>query len=241
MLTIRDNFVWAKGSIVWNDPKTMTQDVEEHQNTMIQKLAKRVQSVEKSLHIESAYFIPRDSGISAIKKLRIRDVKVRILTNSMASNDVLSAHAGFAGYRKKLIENGVELYELRPDVGNNMIINKKPSSTTSKSGLHAKAMVFDSKAIFIGSFNLDPRSAAINTEGGLYVESPKLARQVIAYMNESANMKNSYRVVLNHKGGLAWVTLMDGKQVVYHSEPETKGWDRFKSTLIQLLPIELQL
>lgn len=241
LISIRDSFIWARGEIVWDDPKTMQKHVNQQQGTMIQKLQERVRSVQKNLHIESAYFVPRNSGVSALKRLYNRGVKVRILTNSLASNDVLVAHAGFAAYRKQLVKNGVELYELRPDAGNNAIINKKLSSGTAKSSLHAKAMVFDNKALFIGSFNLDPRSAAINTEGGLYVESPKLAKQVVAYMDESVKPNNSYRIKMDKNGNLTWMTQINGKQVIYHTEPETSGWQRFKSGFIRLLPIQLQL
>ena len=108
-------------------------------------------------------------------------------------------------------------------------------------GLHAKAMVFGEETVFIGSFNIDPRSAAINTEGGLYVESPELAKKVIAYMSEGVIPENSYHVVLDKNGDLKWVTETKGKQEVYDTDPETSGWERFKSGVIQALPVEDQL
>ena len=95
---------------------------------------------------------------------------MRVLTNSLASNDMLPAHSGYAKTRRRLLENGMELYELRPDTdafrpGWSLL------SGRSRAALHAKAMAFDGEAVFIGSFNLDPRSAVINTEAGLYIES----------------------------------------------------------------------
>lgn len=241
LISIRDNFIWAHGEFVWDDPSVMRQKTDYQKGTMIEKLAQRVNSVQKNLYIESAYFVPRDSGIAALKQLNARDVRVRLLTNSMASNDVIPAHAGYAAYRKKLLESGVVLYELRPDAGGNKITNKKNLTGTNKSGLHTKTMVFDDNAVFVGSFNLDPRSAAINTEGGLYVESKKLAKQVINYMNEGIQLKNSYRVLFDTKKEIAWVSEINGTRVIYHNEPETSNWDRFKSGFIQMLPIELQL
>ncbi len=241
LLSIRDNFIWAKGKFVWNDPKVMSLNTEQQKGTMIEKLSTRVKSLKKHLYIESSYFVPRDSGIAELKQLNKRGVKVRILTNSLASNDVVASHAGYAGYRKKLIKSGVELYELKPDAGGGNITNKKLLTTTNKSGLHTKTMVFDDDAVFVGSFNLDPRSAAINTEGGLYVESPELAREVMAYMNDGVKPVNSYRIVLDTKGELAWVTTTNGKRVIYHSEPEVGAWRYFKSSFIEILPIELQL
>ena len=131
--------------------------------------------------MEAAYFIIRERGVETSRRLKERGVKVRVLTNSLAANDVLAAHAGYSKTRRELIENGVEVYELRPDAGT---VKQRNDSTDSKTGLHAKALVFDRESVFIGSYNLDPRSANINTEAGLYVESPELAEQVAAFMEE---------------------------------------------------------
>ena len=241
IVKIRNSFVWAKGLYVWDDPDNMQIDPDKQKNTMIQKLEARVQSVKKSLYIESAYFIPRPSGMAALTKLRKKGVKVRILTNSLASNDVVPAHAGYAGYRKALLRIGVELHELRPDAGKHKITNKKLLTQTINTGLHAKTMVFDKSAVFVGSFNLDPRSAAINTEGGLYIESAKVAQQVLAYMNSGIGLKSSYKVVLDSKNKLSWITVIEDKKVIYHSEPVVNFWKKLKSNFIEILPIELQL
>lgn len=241
MTQIRDSFIWAKGHYVWDEPDNMQIEVDKQTNTMIQQLEERVRSVKKSLYIESAYFVPRPVGMAALKRLQKRGAKVQIMTNSLASNDVVPAHAGYAGYRKELLQAGVELYELRPDAGANKIVNDQLITNTINTGLHTKAMVFDDNAVFIGSFNLDPRSAAINTEGGLYIESPKIAKKVMAFMNKGVKPENSYRVMLDNKGELFWVTEINGKKVIYHSEPEASGWKRFQSGFIEILPVELQL
>ena len=241
MIQIRDSFIWAKGLYVWDEPDNMQIKVDKQTNTMIQQLEERVRSVKKSLHIESAYFVPRPLGMNALKRLHKRGVKVQIMTNSLASNDVVPAHAGYAGYRKELLQAGVQLYEFRPDAGANKVVNQQLITSTINTGLHTKAMVFDSNAVFVGSFNLDPRSAAINTEGGLYIESPKIAREVLAYMSGGVDPKSSYKVMMNSEGKLIWVTETDGKKVLYHSEPEADGWKRFQSGFIEMLPIELQL
>ena len=241
IIHIRDSFIWAKGHYVWDDPDTMHIVADDQTNTMIQKLENRVRSVKNSLHIESAYFVPRPIGMAALKRLQERGAKVQIMTNSLASNDVIPAHAGYAGYRKELLEAGVELYELRPDVGANSVVNKKLITNTVNTGLHTKAMVFDENAVFVGSFNLDPRSAAINTEGGLYIESPQIAKEVLEYMSVGVDPNNSYRVMMDKQGELYWTTTTNGKNVVYHSEPKASWWQRFQSDFIQILPVELQL
>lgn len=241
LLSIRDNFIWAEGQYVWDDPKVMNMHADDQNGTMIEKLAMRVNSLQKQLYMESAYFIPRDSGVDALARLHERGVKIRVLTNSLASNDVIPAHAGYAGYRKKLIKSGVELYELRPDAGGKNITNNQLLTKTSNSGLHTKTMVFDDHAVFVGSFNLDPRSAAINTEGGLYVESPQLVKEVIKYMKDGVKPRNSYRVVLDTEGELTWITIKDGKEIIYRSDPEVGAWKQFQSDFIGILPVELQL
>jgi putative cardiolipin synthase len=195
-------------------------------------------TLQEELLIESAYFVVKDRGIESARLFNERGVRVRVLTNSMASNDVLAAHAGHAERRKQLVENGVELYELRPDAG---APRKKMISGESKASLHTKAMVFDRESVFIGSYNLDPRSSSINTEAGLYVESPELARQVIEYMDVGVQPENSYRVLLDEDGDLVWVTEDDGVEVRYHKDPESTFWQRFMSGFIILLPVEHQL
>ena len=100
----------------------------------------------------------------------------------------------------------MELYELRPDTdafrpGWSLL------SGRSRAALHTKAMVFDREAVFIGSFNLDPRSAVINTEAGLYIESPELAERLTAYMATGVVPANSYRVLLDPNGEIVWETV----------------------------------
>jgi putative cardiolipin synthase len=130
------------------------------------------------------------------------------------------------------------VYEYRPD---STISKTRAWRGESKAALHTKAIVFDRESVFIGSFNLDPRSADINTEAGLYVESPELAEQVAAYMDEGVEPQNSYRVLLDEHGDLYWVTEVDGAEVRYDKEPETTFGQRFKSGLFKLLPVEQHL
>jgi cardiolipin synthase C len=238
--SIFGNLIWAPGQIIWDDPAAI---YDHNQPGRIDKSwAKKLEVVQRELLIESAYFVVRERGVEYAKKLNARGVRMRVLTNSMISNDVLAAFAGYSKRRAELIENGVELYELRPDAG---AVRKTDQQTTSpgksKSALHTKAMVFDRQAVFIGSFNLDPRSADINTEAGLYVESPALAEQVAAYMDDGVKPENSYRVMLDEDGDLVWVTQTDGQEVRYSKDPGSSFWQRFKAGFIRLMPVEGQL
>ncbi len=237
LTTIVDGFIWAPGHMIFDDPN----EVKEHGRTvtMTQGFYRRIDRVESELLIEVPYFVVRDRGMDAVKTLRDRGVHIRVLTNSLASNDVLVAHAGHADKREELVAAGVELYELRADPA----AKKKTSylSGSSRSSLHCKAFVFDRSDVFIGSLNLDPRSGDINTEAGLYIESPELAAQVISYMDEGVLPQNSYQVLLDAHHHLYWVTQTDGKEQRYDHDPNSTLWQRTKVRIIQMLPIRDQI
>ena len=236
LATIRKNLVWAPGRIVWDDPSSIMAEGEER-SVMAEALYKKLDKLQHELTIESAYFVVGKRGVNAITKLCDRGVKVRVLTNSLASNDVIAAHAGHAEFRDDLLATCAKIYEIRPDAG---VIHKQWEGK-SRAGLHTKALVFDRESVFIGSFNLDPRSANINTEAGLYVEGPELAEQVLAYMDEGVKPENSYQVKMDADGDLYWETVIDGNTVRYDEEPESTFGQRFQSKLIELLPVESQL
>jgi putative cardiolipin synthase len=152
---------------------------------------------------------------------------------------MLAAHSGYAKTRRSLLKNGMELYELRPDTdafrsGWSFLSGRSPAA------LHTKAIVFDREAVFIGSFNLDPRSAVINTEAGLYIESPELAERLTAYMATGVLPANSYRVLLD-TNSIIWETVTNGQIVRYRNEPGTGFRRRFIANLLKLLPIDSQL
>ena len=236
LTSIRDQFIWAPGQIMWDDPAAIKEGIAE--GAMARALYNKIQTLQGELLIGSAYFVPRDKAIEAVKDLQARGVRVRVLTNSLASNDVVAAHAGYAKRREQLIRNGVELYEYRSD---SRVSKTRAYRGESRAALHTKAIVFDRESVFIGSYNIDPRSSSINTEAGLYVESLELAGQVAAYLDEGVRPENSYRVLLDENGDLYWVTEIDGREVRYDQEPETTFGQRFMSGFIMLLPVEHQL
>jgi putative cardiolipin synthase len=134
----------------------------------------------------------------------------------------------------------MELYELRPDT-DAFRTGWSLLSGRSSAILHTKAMAFDGEAVFVGSFNLDPRSAVINTEAGLYIESPELAERLTAYMATGVVPANSYRVLLDLNGEIVWETVRNGQRLRYRDEPETGFRRRFVAGLWKLLPIDSQL
>jgi cardiolipin synthase C len=235
---LRDNLVWAHGYIVADDPESIAPGKES--DDVMAFIRERVAHLKAELLVESPYFVLPAGAQATVKALQARNVRVRVLTNSLASNDMLPAHSGYAKTRRRLLENGMELYELRPDTD-----AFRPGwsflSRRSRAALHAKAMAFDGEAVFIGSFNLDPRSAVINTEAGLYIESIELAKRLTDYMATGVAPENCYRVRLDPKGAIVWETERDGQRVRYRDEPETGFRRRLVANLWKLLPIDSQL
>jgi len=186
--------------------------------------------------IESPYFVLPDPTIEGVRQLTARGIKVRALTNSAASNDVIAAHAGYVNTREKLLKAGAELYELRPDT--NMERRWSVLSDKSRAALHCKSIVFDRKSVFIGSFNLDPRSSTLNTEIGVMIDSPEIASQVAKIMDEGVSPGSAYHVTLDNDDRLVWTAENNGEKVQYDKDPETNVWNRLLFDFIGILPIE---
>jgi putative cardiolipin synthase len=145
-------------------------------------------------------------------------------------------------YRKDLIKNGVELYEFKPTKGvpDDSAKTKATWAGSSRASLHGKFLGFDRRYIFVGSFNLDARSVALNTEMGAYFESPKYAELLSDGFDRNAMVKG-YRVLLTPQGQLQWVTLENGQEVTFDVEPETGFWKRFSTGFMSVFVPESQL
>ena len=161
--------------------------------------------------VESPYFVLPEANIEGVRKLTARGVRVRVLTNSAASTDVIAAHAGYENTREKLLKAGAELYELRPDT--DMERRWSLLAGKSRAALHAKSLVFDRKSVFIGSFNLDPRSSTLNTEVGVMIDSPEIASQVAKIMDAGVSPGSAYHVTLDKDDSLVWTAENNGEKV----------------------------
>ena len=201
--------------------------------------------LEDELLIESAYFVPGRAGVRLLGDLARRGVAVRVLTNSLASTDVPAAFAGYAPYRAPLLGHGVALHELSA-MPARARRNWPEATHETKATLHTKTLVFDRKAVFVGSMNLDPRSRDLNTEIGLLVHSPELAGQVATFIDFGMAPDNSYAVALNRarreaEGPLVWQATADGQRVRLTAEPEVDMENELAAWVLSLLPIEDQL
>lgn len=135
-------------------------------------------------------------GIELLGELHERGVRIRISTNSLASTDNLAAFSGYHRQRPRLLQAGVELYEFRPHPAIQIaLIERFPRIAENNPifALHAKSMVIDGKTLFIGTFNLDPRSANLNTEVGVIIDSTDLAGQLTESIERDIRPENSWR------------------------------------------------
>lgn len=237
LVRIRDGFTWAPGHAYAEDPSRV--DSDEGGPIIFEAIRRRVRETTHELLIESPYLILGGPSVRGLRALTARHVTVRILTNSAATNDVMAAHAGYANSRAALIEAGAELYELRPD--SSMKREWSIAAGKSRASLHAKSVIFDRRSVFIGSFNLDPRSTLINTEIGVMIDSPEIARQVADFMDDGVAPGSAFRVTLDRNGDLVWSARTDGALVAFDTDPETSLGQRLVIDVLRLLPIEHQL
>jgi putative cardiolipin synthase len=152
------------------------------------------------------------------------------MTNSLGSTDEPVVHVGYTKYREPMLELGVDLYEVS---GSRVKKNRRQNLFGASLGrLHAKVAVVDRKTIFVGSMNLDPRSATINTELGAVIHSPELAREMIRIIDID-RLQSAYRLRLNKTGtACEWLSIEDDQEVVLTEEPDSTTWLRFKTYLL---------
>ena len=198
-----------------------------------------IRSAKTEMLASSPYFVPGVHGMELLRELRERGVKVTVMTNSLASTDEPIVHLGYSRYREEMLDMGIDLYELS---SSRLKDNKRMFLFGKSLGrLHAKLVVIDRKKIFIGSMNLDPRSATINTELGAVIDSPPLARELTRIIDID-RLQSAYRVRKAPDGsGLQWLTSDGDKEIVLRQEPDSTPWQRIKLWFLRPLVPEEQL
>jgi putative cardiolipin synthase len=194
-----------------------------------------MESAQRELLIENSYIIPDDEGIELFRSLTARGVHVRILTNSLASQDVPAVNSHYKHWRKPLLDAGVELYEFRDDAAIRAEVAETPPTHAGFVGLHVKALVIDRRQGFIGSMNLDPRSEELNTEMGVAIESEPLARALADLIERDMQPANAWQVSRSRHGGLVWTA---GGETLTH-QPARGLWERTEDLLFMLFPRRL--
>jgi putative cardiolipin synthase len=210
-------------------------------SNVLSGLAGVMSSATGELLIVSPYFVPRAEGAKRLVARAQGGVRVAVATNSLAATDVAAVHTGYARQRRELLKGGVELYEMKRKAGSEEGRNQISATGSSGASLHTKAMIIDERWVFIGSMNLDPRSAFLNTEMGVLVDSPELAAQVREQFERTTSPELSYRVVVEKGEGLVWYDRVNGKDRRLEREPDASAGRRLSVTLMRLLPIDSQL
>ncbi len=235
--------VWSAAQVVCDSPnKKRVTEGSMRGRLMYEPVALAANAVQSELLIITPYFVPTADETRLVQALRQRNVRVRVLTNSLMSSENLPAHSGYSRVRRQLVKDGVELYEVRALLGNARGSGQSAAmSRHGNYGLHAKLFVFDRQKIFVGSMNFDERSSQLNTEVGLIINSPELAAQTATRFEAMTQPVNSYLVTLQSTGSgrahLIWTTQEDGKAVEYRREPSPSPWRRLAVRLLLLLPL----
>ena len=236
---------WVKAEVVKDAPDKIQDKAKKEQHLNFQ-MVKRLDTPTENVDLISAYFVPQKKGEKKLTQLANDGVHVRVLTNSFKANDVSLVHAFYAKYRENLLKNVVNLYEFLPAVSDeNLYANSKEISKKAKvslkglsrSSLHAKLMAIDNKQVFIGSFNFDPRSANLNTEIGVIINSPPLANAVHKTMDDNLK-KYAYKLVLDSKQNINWLKETPSGIITLRKEPKMKWWQKAGIKVISWLPIE---
>jgi putative cardiolipin synthase len=192
-------------------------------------------SAKQEVLITNAYIIPGEHALERTRQQTARGVRVRMLTNSLASHDVPAVNSHYKQWRKPILEAGVELYEARPDAAIKPLVADTPPTVSEFMGLHVKAMVIDRQRVFIGSLNLDPRSWDLNSEMGVIVESPGLAQDLAAKMERDVQPDNAWRVTLAQDGSLRWTA----GDTVLTTQPARNFWQRIEDVIFMAFPRDL--
>jgi putative cardiolipin synthase len=192
----------------------------------------------KEIVIVSPYLIPTENLLKKIEELLSYGVKVSIITPSMGANNHTAAHSHYKKYRRKILEIGVSLFEMKHDLPAEIRkFSDVPPVESKFTCLHVKAMVADRERCFVGSLNLDPRAIELNTENGLYIESPDLCSQLADQFDTLMSPKNAWHVYLDKDNQIKW----ESSSGTVASQPARHFWQRFSDFFFRLLPIESQI
>jgi putative cardiolipin synthase len=185
------------------------------------------------IRIVSAYLIPTDEFEAAVERAEDRGVNVHLLTNSIQSNNHITAHSAYSKHIERLVDHGADLHEVRADADDRHRYMLAPVEE-KQLGLHAKLMVIDGSKVFIGSANFDARSLRINTEVGLLIESEELGRQVLEAIAPDFSPQNAWHVRRSESGHIQWVS---ADEILDH-QPAASFMQRIEDWFFAHLPIE---
>jgi len=239
-----DDLFWGRCLLVVDDPDKVSREPHDREGHLLPQLGIVTAQMRNELLIVSPYFVPGNAGIAWLRGLSARGIRVTVLTNSLAATDVGAVHSGYQRYRKALLDAGVRLHEFKPGAitygrakGNNRQLGG------SSAALHAKTFVFDRRAVFIGSLNLDPRSTQLNTEIGVVCESEPFAHALADGVLDALD-RVAWRVEKTVGPGratpLVWIETTPAGVVEHRQEPGVSVWRKLGVFFLGLLPSESQ-
>ncbi|MEH6589635.1 MAG: phospholipase D family protein [Halioglobus sp.] len=201
-------------------------------------LNEMVQPGSRELVVTSPYFIPVGNILETLAEDIATGVEVRVITNSLASNDAVPAHSHYQKYRKDILATGTQLYEFHHQPSGDL----RPYSDVDVPdnngvALHAKAFSVDGERCYVGSLNFDPRSIELNTENGIYVESEALCGELQEMLKSLTELENAWSVSIDGDGRLNW-TSYEG---TIQSQPALGAGQRLSGSFFRILPLESQL
>jgi len=235
------SFRFAQAKVIHDSAEKQDREGEWKDDLLISQLAPYIQQATEEFILVSPYFVPGQRGADALCDLSKKGVRVRVLTNSLVSNDVAAVHTAYMRHRKQLLRCGVQLYELNEQLRKleGELFTWLPG--LNKSSLHAKTMAIDHETMFVGSFNFDQRSLYLNNEIGILFKEPELANQSSEHFDQHVDQV-AFRVelVTDEKGNesMRWTGIEDGKKVVLDSEPYAGFWKKLGVNLMRVLPID---
>jgi putative cardiolipin synthase len=240
------HFFWGDTLFLKDDPQKVYAQSNDPEHRKFPDLAGYIDNVHNEAFFISPYFVPARAGMDFLRQLRQRGMRVRILTNSLGAQDMFVVFPFYSKYRRELLDMGVELYEFKPSAEQRPVADHI-DGLDPKGSLHAKVLTFDDKSIYVGSTNLDPRSANLNTEAGVIFDCTDMTEEIsklldqrllrITYRVEAVPVKTFFGTDIR----LNWVTEENGSVVRLTSEPGRTLFRNVQIFFIRLLPIENQL
>ncbi|WKY60137.1 phospholipase D family protein [Vibrio sp. SNU_ST1] len=235
---VLDEMTWVNASFAYDRPVPVDSDNTDQPKATAVLLGQLASESKQEILLESAYLVFDDGQLEEWQVLNNKGVEIKALTNSMASNDLVTNHSAYAGRRYDMLDHGIDLFELKPDSKLCEVSTQDVSKCAPETayGLHAKSVVFDRSIASIGSFNFNLRSTYLNTESVLIIDNKAIAETLAYTIEQAMSEDNSWRLELED-GDVYWYS---GEQS-WDSEPETGKWERMQSGFLQLLPIEKYL
>lgn len=237
------DFSWGHGKFLADPPSKVEmtmQEKEQYRGAIIQALQRLWDETDKSVYLSAAYFVPGQGGLEHMMREENSGVHLTIVTNSLASTNAPTVYAKWEKYRQELIESGADVYEFMLSAENlRGKEHDRERKQSSFSVLHSKTIVFDDDISWIGSFNLDPRSAYYNTENVAIFESREFADKLRDMIIQDT--QTSWHVTNDESGKTTWTGSRPGDAAprTYHRSPDTSIFRRAWKNICRLVPEKL--